>query len=86
MKIARLAALAAMGTAGLVGSAALAHAQTATFSNPSFSRRIDLADQGLASVQFCVTTSLFAWAPSTSGSATVSVGASSVVAELPPLP
>lgn len=54
--------------------------------NPSFARRVDFTDQGLTSVQFCVTTSLFVWAAATSGSAAVAVGASSVVAELLPLP
>jgi hypothetical protein len=54
--------------------------------NPAFTRRVDLADQNLTSVPFCVTTGLFVWAAATSGSATVSVGASSVVAELLPLP
>jgi hypothetical protein len=54
--------------------------------NPSFTRRVDLTGQGLTSVPFCVTTSLFVWAAATSGAATVSVGASVVAAELLPVP
>ena len=54
--------------------------------NPSFVRRVDLTGQGGTSVPFCVTTSLFVWAAATSGSATLSVGGSSLQAELLPLP
>jgi hypothetical protein len=54
--------------------------------NPSFTRRIDLAGQDLTSVPFCVTTSLFVWSAPTSGSASLSVTATDVVAELLPRP
>jgi hypothetical protein len=55
-------------------------------SNPTFTRRLDLTGQDLTSVPFCVTTSLFVWAAATSGSASLAVTATDVVAELLPLP
>jgi hypothetical protein len=47
---------------------------------------VDFTGQGLAAVPLCVTTSLFVWSAPTSGSASLAVTATDVVAELLPLP
>jgi hypothetical protein len=54
--------------------------------NPTFSRTMDLASKRLTSVTMSVTIDLSAFAPATSGSATVGVTGAAVTVQLVPVP
>jgi hypothetical protein len=50
--------------------------------NPNVARRVDLAGYGLTSAAVTVTTDLFAWAPATSGDASIRLSAARIEVEL----
>ena len=81
--------VARIGFAGGAGNWVVAGkaANLGTFStNPTFARTMDLASKRLTSVTMSVTINLSAFAPPTSGSATVAVTGASVTVELVPVP
>jgi hypothetical protein len=63
-----------------------AHPAQGFATNPSLARLTDLTGQGLTSVPFCVTTSLFVFSTPQLGSASLAVDAAELVVELLPLP